>query len=82
VSIALIGCGEGGSVMGDLIAFRSQSFSGQARSGGTGAEILFFTGVRYQRMTEDSPPSNAEPQQPQQGGKSGGPGRARRRRRD
>jgi hypothetical protein len=82
VSIALIGCGEGGSVMGDLIAFRSQRPSGQARPSGAGAEILFFTGVRYQRMTEDPPSLNAEPQQPQQGGKTGGPGRAKRRRRE
>jgi hypothetical protein len=67
--------------MGDLIAFRSQKLSGKARSSAAGAEILFFTGVRYQRMTEVAPSSIATPQQPQPGGK-GGPGRARRRRRD
>ena len=41
--------------MGDLIAFRSQRPSGEARPSGPGAEILFFTGVRYQRMSEDPP---------------------------
>jgi hypothetical protein len=68
--------------MGDLIAFRSQRPSGQARPSGLGAEILFFTGVRYQRMSEEAPSSNAAPQRPQEGGKGGGPGRAKRRRRD
>jgi hypothetical protein len=68
--------------MGDLIAFRSQRSSGQARSSGTGAEILFFTGVRYQRMTEVAPSSIATPQQPQPGGKGGGAGPAKRRRRN
>jgi hypothetical protein len=68
--------------MGDLIAFRSQRPSGQARPSGLGAEILFFTGVRYQRMNEDLPSPNATPQHPQEGGKGGGPSRARRRRRD
>jgi hypothetical protein len=68
--------------MGDLIAFRSQRPSGQARPSGLGAEILFFTGVRYQRMSEEPPSSNAAPQHPQESGKRGGPGRAKRRRRD
>lgn len=68
--------------MGDLIAFRSQRPSGEARPSGPGAEILFFTGVRYQRMSEDPPSSNARPQHPQEGGKGGGAGRAKRRRRD
>jgi len=58
--------------MGDLIAFRSQRPSGQARPSGAGAEILFFTGVRYQRMSEDPPSSNATPREPRQGGKGGG----------
>jgi hypothetical protein len=51
----------GGSVMGDLIAFRSQRPSGEARPSGAGAEILFFTGVRYQRMSEDALSSNTTP---------------------
>jgi hypothetical protein len=67
--------------MGDLIAFRSQRPSHEARPSGAGAEILFFTGVRYQRMNDEAL-ANEGPRQPQQGGKNGGPGRARRRRRD
>ena len=58
--------------MGDLIAFRSQRSSGEARPSGAGAEILFFTGVRYQRTSEDPPSSIAPPRQPRQGGKGGG----------
>ena len=62
--------GAAGDFMGDLIAFRSQRPSGEARPSGAGAEILFFTGVRYQRMSEDAPSSIATPHQPRQGGKA------------
>ena len=68
-----------GSVMGDLIAFRSQRPSGQARPSGAGAEILFFTGVRYQRMSDEAPPASAKPRKPRV---QGGPQGRRRRRAD
>ncbi len=63
--------------MGDLIAFRSQKPSGQARPSGVGAEILFFTGVRYQRMSDEAPTASAKPRNPRERG--GPPGRRRRR---
>jgi hypothetical protein len=68
--------------MGDLIAFRSPRPSGDAKPSGIGAEILFFTGVRYQRTTEDPPSPIAPPRPPQHGGDAAGPGRGKRRRRD
>jgi hypothetical protein len=45
--------------MGEIVSFRPQQ--GQVRkisaaAERTGAEILFFTGVRYERMSESAPP--------------------------
>ena len=59
--------------MGDLIAFRSQRPSGQARPCGAGAEILFFTGVRYQRMSDEAPPASAKPRKPREPQRPAGP---------
>ena len=36
--------------MGDIIALRIANPSGRPPTGPGGAEILFFTGVRYERM--------------------------------
>ena len=63
--------------MGDLIAFRSPRPTGDARPPGIGAEIFFFTGVRYQRMSDEAQPSSAKPRKPRE--RSGPPGRRRRR---
>ena len=63
--------------MGDLIAFRSPRPSGDAKPSGIGAEILFFTGVRYQRMSDETPTASPKPRNPRE--PSGPPGRRRRR---
>ena len=63
--------------MGDLIAFRSPRQSGDAKPSGIGAEILFFTGVRYQRTSDQAQPASAKPRKPRE--RSGPPGRRRRR---
>jgi hypothetical protein len=64
--------------MGDILSFhlrpRADRCLDQAPVGG--AQILFFTGVRYERM-EAAPDI---PEKPLGGGKSSGPGRTRRRR--
>ena len=39
--------------MNNVIRFRAASTPRRMASGDRGAEILFFTGVRYQRMNED-----------------------------
>ena len=64
--------------MGDLILFRP---AGEARPGAPpsgGAEIVFFTGVRYERARE-APDAARPPDLPRAGGK-GRIGRNRRRR--
>ncbi len=63
--------------MGEIIAIRAQKRRSPVASSG-GAEILFFTGVRYQRAIEEEPSSAAEPRSPQPNGGVGG-GRRRRR---
>ncbi len=45
--------------MGELVQFR-QTRPARARETGGAAEILFFTGVRYERMAE-TPPNNGHP---------------------
>jgi hypothetical protein len=68
--------------MGDLVMFRPAS-TGAARVKAPlrpeGAEILFFTGVRYERVEPLASTSSATPQPPA-GGLSGA-GRGRRKRR-
>ena len=46
--------------MGEIIAIRAQKRRSPVAPSG-GAEILFFTGVRYQRAIEEEPSSAAEP---------------------
>jgi hypothetical protein len=48
--------------MGDLILFRPRKRAERARGGETGtAAILFFTGVRYQRMSDPEPAHDGRP---------------------
>lgn len=62
--------------MGEIVAFRRPKHRGRVPPTG-GAEILFFTGVRYQRGIEPAPPPLAEPRPPRRDG--GGGGKRRRR---
>jgi hypothetical protein len=39
--------------MNNVIRFQPANSQRRMASGGLGAQILFFTGVRYQRMSED-----------------------------
>jgi hypothetical protein len=50
--------------MGDVIAYQGRNRPLRINLGeGGGAQILFFTGVRYQRMSEAAPtqPSGGQP---------------------
>jgi len=73
-----------GSAMGDVILFGLRT--GQTRKNSdsaapAGAQIVFFTGVRYARMPEALPtPGAGDLGAPPEGG-VGGPGSGRRRRR-
>jgi hypothetical protein len=40
--------------MNNVIRFRPANSPRRTASGDRGAQILFFTGVRYQRMSEDT----------------------------
>ena len=66
--------------MSDLIRFQPAKGPRRSAPDDRGAQILFFTGVRYQRTSED-PPAPAPPQAsrlvPRQG-ESGGGDRTRR----
>jgi hypothetical protein len=42
--------------MNNVIRFKPANSRRRLASGDRGAQILFFTGVRYQRMGEDAPP--------------------------
>jgi hypothetical protein len=66
--------------MGDLVMFRPASRAPrlEAPQGSQGAEIVFFTGVRYERC---APTSNAEAQPPPPEGGFNGTGRRKRKRR-
>lgn len=65
--------------MGDLVMFRPASRAPrlEAPQGSQGAEIVFFTGVRYERCAA----SNAEATQPPPEGGLDGTGRGKRKRR-
>jgi hypothetical protein len=43
-----------GAQMNNVIRFRPANSPRRMASGDRGAQILFFTGVRYQRMSEDA----------------------------
>jgi hypothetical protein len=47
--------------MNNVIRFRPASSHRRLASGGCGAQILFFTGVRYQRASEDARPPARQP---------------------
>jgi len=66
--------------MGEIIAIRAQKRRSQVAPPG-GAEILFFTGVRYQRAVDETPPPLDEPRSPEADGRRGGVGGGKRRRR-
>jgi hypothetical protein len=66
--------------MSDLIRFQPAKASRRSAPDDCGAQILFFTGVRYQRMSED--PRAPAPQAScvaQRQGESGGGDRTHRR---
>lgn len=71
---------RGGAVMGEVIVIGFQKRQSRDLPAGS-AEILFFTGVRYQRAVEEAPQPLNEPQPPEEDGKPGGVGGAKRRRR-
>jgi hypothetical protein len=73
-----------GSAMGDVILFRLRT--GQSRKNNdcvarAGAQIVFFTGVRYGRMPEALPAPGAVDSGAPSAGGVGGAGSRRRRRR-
>jgi hypothetical protein len=63
--------------MGQVIAFRQREPGGRATVERSAAEILFFTGVRYER--HDSEAKAPEPNSPDEGRGRGRLGRRRRR---
>lgn len=68
--------------MGDLIAFRPTANSTRANGAAapsSEARILFFTGVRYKREAEPTPPTAEQDAPPR--GDMGGTGGGRRKRR-
>jgi hypothetical protein len=69
--------------MGEIVSFRPQE--GKVRKSASadapGAQILFFTGVRYERMAESKPARiEGDSGAPQSGGIGGARGGRRRRR--
>lgn len=66
--------------MGEIIAFQTPKRRCRVAPSG-GAQILFFTGVRYQRGIEDGPSPIAEPGSPREDGRRGRVGGGKRRRR-
>jgi hypothetical protein len=66
--------------MSELIRFEPAKALRRSSPDDRGAQILFFTGVRYQRMSEDSrPPAPQAASVVQRQGESGGGDRTRRR---
>ena len=64
--------------MNNLIRFRPANSNRRLAPNDRGAQILFFTGVRYQRMSEDARPPASQPRRDRrkrQGGEIGGAGR-------
>lgn len=51
--------------MATILEFRAQSLRSPGtvihHSGGTGAEIVFFPGVRYERWSDDETPARQKP---------------------
>ena len=66
--------------MSDLIRFQPAKAPRRSVADDRGAQILFFTGVRYQRTTEDPrAPTPQSSRVAQRQGESGGGDRTRRR---
>jgi hypothetical protein len=66
--------------MSEVIRFQPAKAPRDLTPHGRGAEILFFTGVRYQRMSEDEPAPAPQPAYVgQQRGDGGAGDRTRRR---
>jgi len=66
--------------MSDLIRFQPAKAPRRSAADDRGAQILFFTGVRYQRMSEDAPaPAPQASRVAQRQGESGGVDRPRHR---
>jgi hypothetical protein len=66
--------------MSDVIRFQPAKAPRRSAPDDRGAQILFFTGVRYQRMNEDQrPPASQASSVSQQQGERGGGDRTRRR---
>ena len=66
--------------MNDLILFRPGKTAPRPATDGSGARILFFTGVRYQRMSEEAEATAAPPtREPREGGATSANKRGRRR---
>jgi hypothetical protein len=67
--------------MNDLIHFQPAKLHRRSTSDHSGAQILFFTGVRYQRMGDDTRPSKPRaPSSAKRNGEGGGAMGARARR--
>jgi hypothetical protein len=61
--------------MNNVIHFRPADSPRRTASGDPSAKILFFTGVRYPRVSEDACPAAPQPQRARrkrQGGEAGG----------
>ena len=61
-----------GSPMGDVVLLRPRRYSVEAADvadDAASAQILFFTGVRYQRMNEPTPPKASGGSPASEGGK-------------
>jgi hypothetical protein len=61
--------------MNNVIRFRPADSPRRTASGDRGAQILFFTGVRYQHMSDDARPPAPQPpraRRKRQGGEIGG----------
>jgi hypothetical protein len=68
-----------GAAMSDLIRFQPAKGPRRSAPDDRGAQILFFTGVRYQRTSEDPPaPAPQASRVVQRQGESGGGDRTRR----
>jgi hypothetical protein len=62
--------------MNNVIRFRPADSPRRTASGDRGAQILFFTGVRYQRMGEEPPASAPQPPRARRKRQRGGVGEA------
>ena len=68
-----------GAAMSEVIRFQPAKEPRRSAPENRAAEILFFTGVRYQRMSEDEPAPQPQPSYAAQQHEGGGGDRTRRR---